>query len=93
MQPAPPSRGVGSLFPHFPFREQSVEALKQENVETVKMCGVTGLVEEAFAANRSAETRNAVRGVHFALKLVVVGEFLVCRSVSIAHQSMRSILC
>jgi hypothetical protein len=39
--------------------------------------GVTGLVEEALAANGSAETGNAVCGVHFALKFVVVGEFLV----------------
>lgn len=37
-----------------------------------------GLVEKALAANGAAETRNAVRLVHLALELVVVGKFLVC---------------
>jgi hypothetical protein len=43
MQPDGTPRQIGDvdifLFP-LPFREQSVEALKQENAETVKMCVV-----------------------------------------------------
>lgn len=40
------------------------------------------LVEEALAAHRAAEARNAIIGVKLALELVVVGQLLVCRRVS-----------
>jgi len=36
-----------------------------------------GLVEEAFATDGAAKTRNAVIAVNFTLELVVVGKFLV----------------
>jgi hypothetical protein len=40
------------------------------------------LVEEALAANGTAETWDAVCSVDFAFELVVIGEFLVCHIVS-----------
>lgn len=36
------------------------------------------LVEEAFAPNGAAKTGNTIRAIEFALKLVIVGEFLIC---------------
>lgn len=43
------------------------------------------LVEEAFAADRTAETWDTVRGIHLALKFVIVGKFLIYHLISRVH--------
>lgn len=40
---------------------------------------VARLIEEALAACRAAKARNTIRTFVFALELVVVGEFFVCK--------------
>jgi hypothetical protein len=44
----------------------------------VEARALRGLVEEAFTSDGAAKARNAVSSVDLALKLIVVGELLVC---------------
>jgi hypothetical protein len=46
--------------------------------ESIRLVVWRGLIKEALAADGAAEAGNAIRSIHFALKLVVVREFFVC---------------
>jgi hypothetical protein len=61
-------------------QEYAVEKAGAENgtkVAEAELKSSAALVEEALAADRTAETRNTVSSVNLTLEFVVVSEFLI----------------
>lgn len=50
------------------------------------------LIKESLAADRSAQTRDAIVAVELPLELVVVGKFLICHRRSVSSRHTQNLL-